>query len=73
MMPTLGTSGPQRQILYSASKGVNGSVGLCFFVATYKNDLVSVGGHRKNTDLQKNKKIMEHFLFFAPIEYFPQK
>ena len=35
MMPILGTSGPQRQVLYSASKGVNSSsVGLCFFVAT---------------------------------------
>ena len=30
MRPTLGTSRPQRQILYSASKGVNSSVGLCF-------------------------------------------
>ena len=29
MMPTLGTSGPQRQVLYcSASKGVNISVGM---------------------------------------------
>ena len=26
MMPTLGTSGPLRQVLYSASKGVNSSV-----------------------------------------------
>ena len=24
-----------------------------FFVATYRNDLISVGGHKKNTDLQK--------------------
>ena len=51
MMPTSGTSGPQRQVLStSASKDVNSSVGLCFFVATYRNDLISVGGHKKNTD-----------------------
>ena len=37
----------------SASKGVNSYVGLCFFVATYRDDLISVGGHKKNTDLQK--------------------
>ena len=42
----------QQQVLYSASKGVNSSVGLCFFVATSRNDLISVGGHKKNTDLQ---------------------
>ena len=49
---------PQRQVLYSASKGVNSSVGLCFFfVATYRNDLISVGGHKKNTDLQKKWNI----------------
>ena len=67
MMPTLDTSGPQRQGLYGTSKGVNSSVGLCFFVATYRNDLISVGdqvisvdGHTKNTD-QKKK---EHFRGF---------
>ena len=32
MRPTLGTFRPQRQVLYSASKGVNSSVGLCFFL-----------------------------------------
>ena len=53
--PTLGTSHPQRQVLFSASKGVNSSVGLCFIVAIYRNDLISVGGHKKNTDLQKIK------------------
>ena len=55
MMPTLGTSrpqssccylahlghiwSPQRQVLYSASTSVNSYVGLCFFVAIYRNDL----------------------------------
>ena len=65
--PTLGTSCPQRQVLCSASKGVNSSVGLCFFYG----HVISVGSHKKNTGLQ--------FLFgtfpglFAPIACFPQK
>ena len=68
--PTLGTYRPQRQVLCSASNGVNSSVGLCFFVVTYRNDLNSVGGHKKNTDLQKKWNIP---VFFAPIACFPQK
>ena len=71
MMPTLGMSGPQRQVLYSTSKGVNSSVGLCFFVAAYRNDLISVGGHKKNIDLQQQKWNISGF--FAPIACFPQK
>ena len=34
MRSTLGTSRPQRQVLYSASKGVNSSVDPCFFEAS---------------------------------------
>ena len=61
---TLGTFLPQRQVLYSASKGVNSSVGLCFFVATYRND------HKKNTDLQKK---LEHFRVFRSHSVLPTK
>ena len=71
MRLTLGTtSGPQRQVLYSALKDVNSSVGLCFFVSTYRNDLISVGGHNK-----KHKKIYiwNISVVFAPIACFPQK
>ena len=70
MRPTLGTSRPQRQVLYSASKGVNSSVGLSFFVATYRNDFISVGGHKKNTELQKNWNIS---VFFCSHSVFPTK
>ena len=68
--PTLGTYRPQRQILCSASNGVNSSVGLCFFVVTYRNDLNSVGGHKKNTDLQKK---MEHSRLFCSHSVLPTK
>ena len=61
MRPTLGTSRLQRQVLYSTSKGVNSSsvsLLVCvFFVATYRKDLISVRGHKKNTDLQKSWNI----------------
>ena len=36
-----------KTVSYSASKGVNSSVGLCFFVATYRNGLISAGGHKE--------------------------
>ena len=62
MMPTLGTSGPQRQVLYSASKGVNSSVGLRFFVVTYRKYLAY---------LPKKKK--ENFRFFCSHSVLPTK
>ena len=68
---TLGIFRPQSQVLYSASKGVNSSVGLLgFFVSTYKNDLISVGGHKKHTDLQKK---MEYFRGFVSHSVLPTK
>ena len=55
------TSRPQRQVLYSASKGVNSSVGL--LCSPTKMRLISVGGHKKKTDLLKK---LEHFSVFDP-------
>ena len=60
---SLGTSRPQRQVLYNASKGVNSSVGLVLFqFATYRNHLISVGGHKKIHRATKNS---EPFSFFG--------
>ena len=75
IMPTLGTSGPQRHVLYSASKVVNSSVGLCFFVATYRNDsfLYNFCSWPLKRHIPKKKK-RNISVFFAPIiACFPQK
>ena len=42
-----------------------------FSVATYRNDLISVGGHKKNLDLQKTSWTIS--VFFASVARFPQK
>ena len=48
MRSTLGTSRPQRQVLYSALKGVNSSVVFFLWPPTeYRNDLITVDGHKK--------------------------
>ena len=57
--------------MHSASKGVNSSsVGLCFFVATYRNDLISVkkGGHKKIIGHQKNTDLQNVFGIFPFLE-----
>ena len=43
--------------------------GLCFFVTTYKNDLISVGGQKK-TQTDKKK---EHFRYFCSHSVLPTK
>ena len=62
--PPWGTSDPQRQVLYSASKDMNSSsVGrLCFFVATYRNDLIFRRVATKKTQTYKKKWNVSVFL-----------
>ena len=70
---SLGTSLPQRQVLYIVSKCVKRSVGLCFFCGhSYKHDLISVGGHKKKS--QTYEKNLNHFRIFCShsIAYFPR-
>ena len=52
-------------------ESVNSSVGLCFFAgATYRSNLISVGDHKKNTDLQNNSG---PFSFVSSHSAFPTK
>ena len=41
-----------------------------FLWPLYRNDLISVGDHKKT---QTYKKILDHFRFFAPIARFLEK
>ena len=62
MMLTLGTFGPQRQVLYSASKGVNSSVGLPVFFRGHVPPAEMISFFIKNTDLQQKNGIFSGFL-----------
>ena len=61
-MPTLGTSYPQRQVLYSASKDVNSSVGLCFRSWPQKK-------HRPTKKMEHFRFICSHSVLSTKITY----
>ena len=35
-------------------------VGLCFFVVTCRNEVISVGGHKKHTDLRNCSRLSKY-------------